>query len=122
MVSVRIWVQSLPLLRELRIQHCLSCSVGHSCSSNLTPGQGTFICHRCSHKKTKRKEDKDVYKTQLYGVPVVAQWLMNPTGNHRVAGFIPGLSLYPWVEDLVLLWLWCSLQTRLRSCVAVALA
>ena len=28
-------------------------------------------------------------------VPVVAQWLMNPTRNHKVAGLIPGLT--QWV-------------------------
>ena len=26
------------------------------------------------------------------GVPVVAQWLTNPTRNHEVAGSIPGLA------------------------------
>ena len=26
------------------------------------------------------------------GVPVVAQWLTNPTRNHEVAGSIPGLT------------------------------
>ena len=31
------------------------------------------------------------------GVPVVAWWLTNPTGNHKVAGSIPGLA--QWVED-----------------------
>ena len=28
----------------------------------------------------------------FYGVPVVAQWLINPTRNHEVAGSIPGLA------------------------------
>ena len=34
------------------------------------------------------------------GVPVVAEWLTNPTSNHEVVGSIPGLS--QWVGDLVL--------------------
>ena len=38
------------------------------------------------------------------GVPVVAQWLTNPTRNHEVEGLIPGLD--QWVKDLALLWLW----------------
>ena len=31
------------------------------------------------------------------GVPVVAQWLRNPTRNHDVVDLIPGLA--QWVKD-----------------------
>ena len=34
------------------------------------------------------------------GVPVVAQWLTNPTRNHEVAGSVPALA--QWVNDPVL--------------------
>ena len=39
-------------------------------------------------------------KRNKSGVPVVAQWLTNPTRNPEVAGSIPGLT--QWVKDLVL--------------------
>ena len=55
----------------------------------------------------------------LAGVPVVAQWLTNPARNHEVAGSIPGLT--QWAKDPGLE-LWCRLQIRLGSLIAVALA
>ena len=36
-------------------------------------------------------------KSGEIGVPIVAQWSMNPTRNHEVAGSIPGLA--QWVKD-----------------------
>ena len=35
--------------------------------------------------------------TKDRGVPVVAQWLTNPTRNHKVAGSVPVLA--PWVKN-----------------------
>ena len=34
------------------------------------------------------------------GVPIVAQWLTNPTRNHEVTGSVPALA--QWVNDLAL--------------------
>ena len=45
-------------------------------------------------KRQKRQKNKK-------GVPVIAQWLMNPTGNHEVASSIPGLTQQ--IKDLVFL-------------------
>ena len=64
-------------------------------------------------KRDLRQEKKNLYSTVktdkniFRGVPVVAQWLTNPTRNHEVMSSIPGLAQS--VEDLALLWLWCRL-------------
>ena len=41
----------------LRIWHCHSCGVGHSCGSDSIPGLGTSIRHRCG-KEGRKKERK----------------------------------------------------------------
>ena len=41
-------------------------------------------------------KDSD-HKIRNAGIPVVAQWLTNPTRNHEVVGLIPGLA--QWVKD-----------------------
>ena len=43
---------------------------------------------------------RKVLETSKAGVPIVVQWLTNPTRNHEVAGFVPALA--QWVKDLVL--------------------
>ena len=40
---------------------------------------------------------KVLYKNLNIGVPVVAQWLMNPTRNHEIGVSTPGLA--QWVND-----------------------
>ena len=43
---------------------------------------------------------RKVLKEMRTGVPVVAQWLTNPTRNHEVVGSVPALA--QWVNDPVL--------------------
>ena len=112
-VSAEVWVQASaecsglkdPALLQLphRLQLQLRSAPLH------TPLPGTSICHGAAVK----------FKILYTGVPVMAQWLTNPTRNHEVGGSIPGLA------QGLRIWhcheLWCRLQTQLGSCIAAAL-
>ena len=70
LVCMRMQVQSLALLSGLRIRVAMSCGVGHrhgpdpmllwlwcrQAAAAPIQSLGTFICRRCSPKKTKRKK------------------------------------------------------------------
>ena len=45
---------------------------------------------------------KNYTKEVIYGVPIMAQQLINLTSTHEDASLIPGLG--QWVKDLALLW------------------
>ena len=53
------------------------------------------------YKSVYNKKTMPCLKGQDRGVPVVTQWLTNPTRNHEVVGSIPDLA--QWVKDLALL-------------------
>ena len=49
---------------------------------------------------TEKAKKQILLRTHYFGVPVVAQGLMNLTRNHEVVGSIPGIT--QWVKDLEL--------------------
>ena len=72
---------SSPWFKGSNFEHQILGRQNKKASSQLPP--------RCMH-----------FKKMTLGVPVVAQWLTNPTRYHEVVGSIP--SLAQWVKDLVL--------------------
>ena len=94
--------------------------VGEGCAGKLRKKDGGLSRHKWTLLLHRKWHVWKVLSRSNQGVPVVVQWLTNPTGNHEVVGSIPGL-----VSGLTIRCcceLWCKSQTRLRSRIAVALA
>ena len=108
--TMRLQVRSLASLSGLRIWHCreLWCR-SQTWLISAVEAQPPTLLTLCLQVKKQRR-----------GVPVMAQWLTNPTGNHEVEvrslPLLSGLMIRRCRE------LWCRLQTQLGSRVAVAVA
>ena len=64
------------------------------------PSNSLLLPNSDEWEATKRKGEKKEKEKNTVRVPIVAQWLMNPTRNCEDSGLIPGLT--QWVEDLAL--------------------
>ena len=58
-------------------------------------GGGVLIWNILENKN--KNGISNVNKERKWGVPVLAQWLTNPTRNHEVADSVPALA--QWVKD-----------------------
>ena len=70
-VSVAVPVRSLIQHSGWRIQHCHSCDVGCSCSSDLVPGLRASTlcgCSRKTNKQTKKNSNHEKRRVQMQGI------------------------------------------------------
>ena len=70
------------------------------CDNNKTDPQNKLAVITGEGEEGRDRREQQIKKFKL-GVPVVDQWLTNPTSTHEVADSIPGLA--QWVKDPALL-------------------
>ena len=98
-----------------RIWHCHSCGIGHSCSSDSTPGLGTSLCHACSHKKeVKIKSAKSlehettpkfVLLTEKFSSKSMLLTYENVVQTKVVSFVSPCIDVNKWFYTSVVIWL-----------------
>ena len=84
----------------------------------MGPAEGEIQTNAIPHNVPVINLEFDIFKKQSSGVPVVAQWLMNPTSIHEDAG--SSLALLSVLRIWRCHGLWCRSQMQLGSNIAVA--
>ena len=82
---------------ENRPQKGPSAQAFHTDNSRATKDSGSSVVDFIPMFLTGLDSSGEFVKDTDSGVPVVAQWLTNPTRNHEVAGSSP--SLAQWIKD-----------------------
>ena len=102
---MRLQVRSIAPLSGLGIRcRTVSCGVGCRCGSDPVllwlwhrPVAAAPIQPLAWEPPYAAGAAQEIATTTTTGVPVVAQWLTNPTRNYEVAGSVPALA--QWVHD-----------------------